>query len=185
MIILREKKKSLFEMVQAAGKLEYDTLLNQMQRNLNLAETLTTPIGELPRYRFLFDDTPGLPSMRFASLLLIIQETMKRRDFESYFVKTPKGLYVGFVALYIVSEGGRSVVNDVKTFSFGLEDSADENQMYRDLPSFLDKCLAKYGKVSWTAMEGNKANRAYEIYTRRKKGTISKNGKYIRYVCGK
>lgn len=45
--------------------------------------------------------------------------------------------------------------------------------------------MAKYKKVSWTAFDGNKANRAYEIYTKRRKGTISKNGKYIRYACEK
>jgi hypothetical protein len=75
------------------------------------------------------------------------------------------------------------VVDGIKTFSFGLENSEDENQMYKDLPSFLDRCLVKYGKVSWTAIEGDKANRAYEIYTKRKKGTITKDGKHIRYVC--
>jgi hypothetical protein len=55
--------------------------------------------------------------------------------------------------------------------------------MFKDLPAFLDKCLAKYGKVSWTALVGNKANRAYEIYIKRHKGIISKEGKYIRYSC--
>jgi hypothetical protein len=55
--------------------------------------------------------------------------------------------------------------------------------MYKDLPAFLDKCLSKYGKVSWTAIEGNRANRAYEIYTKRHRGTISKDGKYVRYIC--
>jgi hypothetical protein len=76
------------------------------------------------------------------------------------------------------------VVEDVTTFSLSLDNSDDENQMYKDLPAFLDKCLAKYKKGSWTAIEGNKANRAYAIYTKRRKGTISKDGKYIRYVCG-
>jgi hypothetical protein len=110
---------------------------------------------------------------------------MKRstRGLESYFVKTPMGLYVGFIAISVITEDSRLVVNDVKTFSFGLANGSDENQMYRDLPSFLDRCLAKYGKVSWTAFEGNKANRSYEIYTKRKKGLITKDGKHIRYVC--
>jgi hypothetical protein len=131
----------------------------------------------------LFDYTPGPIQVGQVSLLSIIEFTMKQSQFESYLVKTPKGLYTGFVAIHIVSEDDKFVVDDVKIFSFGLENSDDENQMYKDLPSFLDKCLAKYNKVSWTAIEGNKANRAYAIYTRRQKGIISKNGKYIRYVC--
>ena len=185
MIILREKKEPLFEVVQAAGKREYNTLLAQMKKNPDLARTLDTPIGKMPKYRFLFDYAPGPVQIGRASLLNIIEITMENRDFESYFIKTPKGLYVGFVAIHIEMEYGKPVVDDVKTFSFSLEDSDDENQMYKDLRGFLDRCLAKYGKVSWTAIEGNKANRAYSIYTKRKKGAITKTGKNIRYVCVK
>jgi hypothetical protein len=125
------------------------------------------------------------PIFKNATLLEIIVGTMKRssKGFESYFIKTSRGLMVGFLALHIVIEDEKPVVDDVKTFSFGLADSDDENQMFKDLPAFLDKCLAKYGKVSWTALVGNKANRAYEIYTKRRNGVISKEGKYIRYLC--
>jgi hypothetical protein len=185
MIIFLEDRQPLFEVIQAAGKQEYNTLLNQVKQNPNLAQMLTEPIGTLPKYRFLFDDTPGLPSIRFASLLLIIAETIKLPEFDSYFVKNTKGQYVGFIAVNIINDNGNIVVDDIKTFSFGLENDADENQMYKDLPAFLNKCLDKYKKVSWTAIEGNKANRAYEIYTKRHKGTITKNGKYIRYTCTK
>jgi hypothetical protein len=170
MIILVEKKP-LFEVVQAAGKQEYNVLVAQVKWNPRLAQMLTVPIDTIPKYRFLLDDSSPIYSrIKSASLLQIIEFSMKIPSMESFFIKTPKGLYVGFIAINIVLEDGKSVVDDVKTFSFGLDDSADENQMYKDLPAFLDKCLAKYGKVSWTAMEGNKANRAYEIYTKRKKG---------------
>ncbi|MDR1147604.1 MAG: hypothetical protein LBK66_03120 [Spirochaetaceae bacterium] len=179
MIILRESKEPLFEVVQLAGNTEYRILLNQMGSSPVLAQTLNAPIGTIPKYRYLIDSL----WLSRASLLQIIKGTMERPGFESYFVKSPKGLYVGFIAILIANEDGKSVVNDVKTFSFGLDNSDDENQMYKDLPAFLDKCLAKYKKVSWTALEGNKANRAYEIYTKRRKGTISKDGKYIRYTC--
>jgi hypothetical protein len=185
MIILVEKKP-LFEVVQAAGKREYAALLKQMEENPDLAQTLTTPMSRLPKYRFLMDDSFFRnPITKYVNLLNIIDETLRRPQLESFFIKTQKGLYIGFIAIAICSEGGKAAVEDVKTFSFGLDDSADENQMYKDLPLFLDKCLAKYGKVSWEALEGNKANRAYEIYTKRRKGTISKDGKHIRYVCQK
>jgi hypothetical protein len=188
MIILREKKQPLFEMVQAAGNREYIILIGQMEQNPGLAQTLNTPIVKLEKYKYLFDAEmlellKDSPIFKNATLLDIIVLTMKRPQFESYFVKTPKGLYVGFIAISIAPEDGKPVVEDVKTFSFGLENSDDENQMYRDLPGFLDRCLAKYNKVAWTAMDGNKANRSYEIYTKRKKGTITKDGKHIRYVC--
>ena len=178
MIIFVEKKPPLFEVVQLAGEREYNILLRQMGRNPALAQTLTAPVGSIPKYRYLIDSL----WLSRASLLQIIEGTMKRPGFESYFVKSSKGLYVGFIAIFIADEDGEPVVEEVKTFSFSLDNSDDDNQMYKDLPAFLDKCLAKYKKVSWTALAGNKANRAYEIYTKRRKGIISKDGKYIRYV---
>jgi hypothetical protein len=186
MLIFVEDKQPLFEVVQAAGKREYNALVAQVKWNPRLAQMLTAPIDTIPKYRFLLDDSSPIYSrIKSASLLQIIEFSMKIPSMESFFIKTPKGLYVGFIAINIVLEDGKPVVDDVKTFSFGLDDSADENQMYKDLPAFLDKCLAKYGKVSWEALEGNKANRAYEIYTKRRKGTISKDGKRIRYTCVK
>jgi hypothetical protein len=184
MIIFVEDKQPLFEVVELVGKREYAALLKQMEDNPDLAQTLVTPMSKLPKYRFLMDDSFFRnPISKYVNLLNIIGETMKRPQFESFFIKTPKGLYVGFIAIAIGFEEGKRVVEDVKTFSFGLGNEDDENQMYKDLPAFLDNCLKKYGKISWEAIEGNKANRAYAIYTKRRKGTISKEGKYIRYVC--
>jgi hypothetical protein len=179
MRILVESNVPLFEVVQTAGKTEYAILLNQMEENPSLAKTLTSQLNKMPMYRFLTDD----PILRYATLLEIIEGTMKRPQFETFFIKTTKGLYVGFIAIAVGSEDSKTIVEDVKTFSFGFGNEADENQIYKDLPSFLDKCLAKYEKVSWEAIEGNKANRAYEIYTKRHNGTIAKDGKYIRYTC--
>jgi hypothetical protein len=188
MIIFVEDRQPLFEVVEAVGRREYNILLGQMKQNPDLYKILTTPIVKLDKYKRLADVEVWKddPIFKNATLLEIIVGTMKRsaRGLESYFVKTPKGLYVGFIAISIIPEDGRQVVDGIKTFSFSLDNSADENQMYKDLPAFLDKCLAKYKKVSWTAIEGNKANRAYAICAKRRKGTISKDGKYIRYVCG-
>jgi hypothetical protein len=181
MRILIESDTPLFEVVQAAGKREYAVLLKQMEENPELAQTLTSQMNKMPAYRFLTDD----PILKYATLLEIIEGTMKRPQFETFFIETKKGLYIGFIAITLGSENGKTAVEDVKTFSFGLGNKADENQMYKDIPFFLDKCLAKYGKVSWEAIEGNKANRAYEIYTKRHTGTITKDGKYIRYTCVK
>jgi hypothetical protein len=140
-----ESSMPLFEVVRTAGKSEYDVLLKQMEGNPDLAQTLTTSLNKMPTYRFLTDD----PILKYATLLEIIKGTMKRPQFESFFIETKKGPYIGFIAPAVGSEDGRPVVEDVKTFSFGLGNEADENQIYKDIPSFLDKCLAKYGKVSW------------------------------------
>jgi hypothetical protein len=184
MIVFVEDKQPLFEVVQLAGNREYNALVAQVRQNPKLSQMLTVPVHTIPKYRFLLDDSSPIYSrIKSASLLQIIEFSMKIPSMESYLIKTPKGLYVGFVAINLVLEDSRIIVDDVKTFSFGLDDSDNENQMYKDLPAFLDKCLAKYGKVSWTALERNKANRAYAIYTKRHKGVISKDGEYIRYVC--
>jgi hypothetical protein len=52
MIIFIEDKQPLFEVVQLAGTREYNILLEQMKQNPILAQTLNTPIGKLPKYRF-------------------------------------------------------------------------------------------------------------------------------------
>jgi hypothetical protein len=165
MIIFVEDKQPLFEVVQLVGKREYNSLVVQVRRNPKLAQMLTAPVHSIPKYRFLLDDSSPIYSrIKSDSLLQIIEFSMKIPSMESYFIKTPKVLYVGFVAINIVLEDGKPVVDDVKIFSFGLDNSDDENQMYKDLPAFLNTCLAKYGKVSWTALEGNKSNRDYAIY---------------------
>jgi hypothetical protein len=177
MIILKPKR--LFEVVQAAGKREYNLLLFQMKKNPALEKTLTTPIEYQPKYQNLTDDD----ILKRATPLQIIMGTMSRSDLESYFIKNSRGFYVGFFAIILTKEEGKTVVNGIKVFSFGLEPKNDENQIFKDLPKFLDQCLAKYHKVSWTALEGNKANRAYAIYTKRHKGSIVKLGNKVRYIC--
>lgn len=181
MFVFIEDKQPLLEAVQTAGKREYDALLSQIKENPSLARTLNTPISTMPKYHYLTDH----PIIKTASLLQIIEGSMQWPTLKSYFIKSSKGLYVGFIAINISQEGEEKSVNDVKVFSFGLENDADENQIYKDIPSFLDKCLAEYKKISWTAIEGNKANRAYEVYTKRHNGTITKDGKYLRYTCAK
>jgi hypothetical protein len=102
-------------------------------------------------------------------------------DMKSFFIKNSSGLFVGFVAVLVDQEGGRDVISDIKMFSFGLDDKDDENQMYKDMPKFLDDLVKKYKKVSWGALDGNKANRVYAIVTKKYKGIIEKSGNHIQY----
>jgi hypothetical protein len=45
MIIYRENKQPIYEVVQVAGNQEYHTLLSQMQQNPILDQTLNTPMN--------------------------------------------------------------------------------------------------------------------------------------------
>jgi hypothetical protein len=123
------------------------------------------------------------PILRHATLLQVIEGTTKDPTLLSYFLKNSQGLYVGFIAANEEIVNGKKTIDDIKMFSFGLESKADENLFYKDVPPFLDKLLMNYPIVSWEALEGNKANIAYRIYTKRHHGTIEKDGKRIRYTC--
>jgi hypothetical protein len=179
MIVFKEKDR-FTEILQSAGKAEYRILLQQIAQDPKFRDTLAVKkIGEQPEYKFLTDD----PILQRATLLQVIEGTIKDSNIECYFVKNSKGKYAGFVGIVFEIENGDKIVRDVKIFTFGLLAEEDENQFYKDIPSLLDRCLDKYKKVSWIALEGNKANTAYSIYTRRHNGTIEKYGNRIRYTC--
>jgi hypothetical protein len=166
------------EAIQPAAQKEYKELLNQMEQNPDLVLTLNTRVKDNPKYKFLTDDW----MLGNATLLMIIDGSLKTPAMKSFFVKNSKNAFIGFIAINLVSEDNSIVVNNIKIFSFGLNGETDENQMFKDLPSFLNGLIQKYKKVSWIAIEGNKANRAYAIITKRYGGTIKKLGTHIRYT---
>jgi hypothetical protein len=179
MIVFKEKERFI-EILQSAGRTEYRVLLRQIAQDSKLHDTLAVKkIGEQPEYKFLTDD----PILQRATLLQVIEGTIKDSSIECYFVKNSIGKYAGFVGIVFETENGDKIVKDVKIFTFGLPAKEDENQFYKDIPSLLDRCLDKYKKVSWVALGGNKANIAYSIYTRRHNGNIEKIGNRIRYTC--
>jgi hypothetical protein len=179
MIIFKEKDR-FTEILQFAGKAEYRILLRQIAQDSKLRDTLTVKkIGEQSEYKFLTDD----PILQRATLLQVIEGSIKDSNVECYFVKNSAGKYAGFVGVVFEIENGDKIAKDIKIFTFGLPVEEDENQFYKDIPSLLGRCLDKYKKVSWVALEGNKANTAYSIYTRRHSGTIEKYGNRIRYTC--
>jgi hypothetical protein len=179
MLIFKEKDYFI-EILQSAGKAEYRILLWQIAQDAKLHDTLAVKkIGEQPEYKFLTDD----PILQRATLLQVIEGTIKDSSIECYFVKNSTGKYAGFVGIVFGIENGGKIVKDVKVFTWGLSAKEDENQIYKDIPSLLDRCLDKYKKVSWAALKGNRANTAYSIYTRRHNGNIEKLGNRIRYTC--
>jgi hypothetical protein len=172
-------KARLVEALQLAGKAELKLLYKQMTAKPELKATLNTMISSSPKYKYLTDDS----ILKHATLLQVIEGTIKVPALLSYFLKNSLGMYVGFIAANPEIENGEKTINDIKMFSFGLESDADENLFYKDVPPLLDKLLKDYSKVSWGAIEGNKANIAYKIYTKRHHGVIEKNGDHIRYTC--
>ena len=182
MVIIKEATQSLVEILQPAGSSQLQTLKKQMTGNDELTHTLTTPINYLPQYKYLVEDGSWVQNY---SLIEIMDYTIRKNSFESYFMKTSKGIYVGFIALWLVSEKENTFVKDIKFFSFGLSPKEDENMICKDVPALLDKCLKKYSKVMWTALKANKANIAYEIYRRRHKGKKEDLGNAWRYTCCK
>ena len=179
MIILEEAKQYLVEVLLPAKNEHLKILRKQMDSNKELKYTLTTPIRNLPKYKYLLDGT----FLQARSLFEIIEYSLKFSDIESYFMKTSKGILVGFIAVSIEKENNKKIVNDIKLFSFGLSSKEDEDIIRKDVPDLMDVCLKKYSKVMWTAHRENKAIIAYDIFCKRKKGTWEDAGKYRRYTC--
>jgi hypothetical protein len=140
---------------------------------------LTTPIAELPKYKYLTDSA----WLGRATLFAIIDYSTRASSIESYFMKNSKGLYAGFIAAILDTEEGKKLVKDVKMFSFGLSPKEDENMIRRDAPQLLDQCLKRFPKVRWEAMKDNKANIAYEIYRKKHNGIRNDLGTKWEYIC--
>jgi hypothetical protein len=178
-MVLFKAKKHFVEALQSAGNAELEFLYKQMDLNPELKATLNTRISSSPKYQYLTDD----PIFKNARLIQVIEGTIKEPSLLSYFLKNSQGLYVGFIAADMAIENGEKTIDDIKMFSFGLEAETDENLFYKDVPPLLDTLLKDYSKISWRAIEGNKANVAYSIYTKRHHGVIEKAGKIIQYTC--
>jgi hypothetical protein len=178
MIIFRESVK-LEEILQSARDIQFQILKDQMASNDDLKKILTTKIEKLPKYKYLTDS----PLFGRATLLAIIDYSIRDSSIESYFIKNSKGIYVGFIAVVLDIENGDTFVNDVKMFSFGLSPKEDEDMIRRDAPQLLDQCLKRFPKVRWVAIKDNKANIAYEIYRRKHNGIRNDLGNKWEYIC--
>jgi hypothetical protein len=178
MIIFRESVK-LEEILQSAGKAQLDILQNQMANIPELKQTLTTPMGSMSKYKYLTDNT----FIKGASLLLAIEFIIQQSHIRSFFIKNTKGLYVGFIGVVEGLENGKSIVEDIKMFSFGLPANEDENMMRKDAPHLLDQCLKKYSKVRWESLKDNRANISYEIYRKKHNGVRNDLGNKWEYIC--
>jgi hypothetical protein len=178
MIIFRESVK-LEEILQSAGKYQLDILQNQMANDEELKKTLTTPIGKLPQYQFLTDNSWDKTFSLLSAIKVVIQDPRK----ESYFIKTSTGLYIGFITINIDQENEMSIVNGIKLFSFGISPKEDENLIRIDIPKLLDRCLKRFSKVRWEALKANKANIAYGIYRKRHNGIRNDIGDSWEYIC--
>jgi hypothetical protein len=177
MIILVESMR-LEEILQSAGNYQLNRLKDQMESNPELKQTLTTPLKKLPKYKYL----TNIPIIRNAALFDIIEESIKKPSIKPYFIKSSKGLYAGFIAVILETEDGKTIVDDVKMFSFGLSAKEDEDMIRKDAPLLLNQCLKRYPKVRWDAMKDNPANAAYEIYRKKHNGIRNDLGDKWEYV---
>ena len=180
MIIIREKKR-LAEVLQSVTRSEIKALELQATEDRELHYILNTAARHQPKYKYLADFEGLL--LQNVTLMGIIDFTFsKRQQYESYFIKTSNGKFVGFIAL-TYNEHNKKVIDDVKVFAFGVSPKEDENMIRKDVPDLLDSCLCRFDKVEWTAHKDNKATIAYDIYCKRKGGSWVDDGKLRRYTC--
>jgi hypothetical protein len=157
-----------------------DLLKSEMGKDKELETFLTTPAKNLPNnYKYLVQDVNkeieeySLYDLIYASVL------GKYTGFTEKWLKpmfsTINGKPVGFVAY---EENGDSVT-EIKMFSFNPKQGT---VLMRDLIILLNDLVSKYKQVSWTAFEGNPANRFYQKAMEKYDGTINKDGNKIRYT---
>jgi hypothetical protein len=170
-------KHHIIESVQIASNSQLKLLKDQMERNSQLAHTLTVPLGQLiqeqPKYRFLaLEAHPQLINKNATLYKLICHFFSNRKEnMGNLFIKTSTGLFAGFVVLWFnIDENFEGVVDDILLFSFGLSPKEDEDMIRKDMPRIIERALKNCTRVRWTAHKENKANIAYEIYIKRHGG---------------
>jgi hypothetical protein len=153
-------------------------LNNRMKDDKDLELFLTTKAKDLPtKYHYLVQDIEEYKEYSLYDLMFWTLQG-KLSGFTTGTVIPMFSMLgtnpVGFVA-YIVKN---NEVIEIKMFSFNPNGAT---VLMRDLIILLDRLVKQYNNVSWTAFEGNPANRFYQKAMEKYNGTINKDGNKITY----
>jgi hypothetical protein len=154
-----------------ANTVEIELFKDQAKQDKELFTIINTPIGKLPKYRYL-----GLEGIsKGLSLLNVINYTSTMSDVKSYFLKKDD-TFVAFLA-YAEDEMDPSIVVDVKLFDFDKGQSFSD-VIFRDTLNLMSILFKDHKEVRWSASAGNKAIKVYDSYLNHKKNegyVVSRN----------
>jgi len=160
-------KEQINEKLELATNQQFDLLQKQIDTDQETRRMLTTPMGEIPQYYWLYSDITvyAAPYSLFSIFKYFIPKG--RGGTTLLFSKTSNEFFVGFV-LYI-NKG--SVIEYVKTASF-FDDRKKENpQLVYDLiVNFIKNELSRRERIEWVTDKNNKyANSQYVKLLRKNK----------------
>jgi hypothetical protein len=145
MIILKEKK--LEEKLVSATDYEFELLCAQIEQNPRLKKQLTTPMGKIDQYRFIYG---GVPNAEYYSLLQAIKFLRLEGLGKLYFSKVGD-TFTGFVTWV---EKGKNIVG-LKIASFYDDTRYSNKTIVDDLHLFIQKEMPTHDKIEWEVEDGN------------------------------
>jgi hypothetical protein len=152
MIIITEKKFE--EKLVRATDAEFDLLQDQMLENPKLNKQLSTPLEDLPQYKYLYNqDYVGALSL--FDVLDIIGRREKKATL--YFSKAGSA-FTGFVAY---TDNGK-IINNLKIASFYDDQVKANRQMADDLKMFIGDKMKNHELITWEAEKENSVNKLYQ-----------------------
>lgn len=166
MINIKNKEK-INGKLEPATIQQFDLLQKQIETDPETRRMLTSPMGEIPQYYWLYSDVTTYAAYYSLFGILRFFIPKDRGGTKLLFSKTCKEFFVGFV-LYI--DNG-NVIEYVKTASF-FDDRKKENpQLVYDLMvNFIESELSRKERIEWVANKNNKqANNQYVKLLRKNK----------------
>jgi len=151
MIIIREKKDFLYEKLESADRRQFDLLQRQIDNDPETKRMLTSPMGAIPQYYWLYSDI-STRNLKGFSLLSALKFLSLNGNATVLFSKTTGGFFTGFIRY---DDDGREI-NIIKTASFFDDRRKPNPALAFDLiKNFLEKEIRFKTKKSWVADKKN------------------------------
>jgi hypothetical protein len=150
MIILIDKK--LDEKLVRATDGEFELLQAQMAENSKLDKQLSTPLENLPQYKYLYNqDYVGA----YALFDLLDFIARKERSKAILYFSKAGSIFTGFL---VYTDNGK-IINNLKMASFYDDQAKANRQMANDLKMFIGDKMKAHELITWEAEKENPVNK--------------------------
>jgi hypothetical protein len=150
MIILKES--TVQEKLISATKSEFEQLKKQIEHNPMLRKQLTTNLGKLPQYQYLYE----MDWVDDITLLNMLEFIDRENLFTLKFVKSGNN-FTGFLAY---KDEGRKI-SKIKIASFYDDQIKANKTIVEDLLQFIEAGMLNHDIIEWSASKANPANALY------------------------
>jgi hypothetical protein len=171
MVILTEKKQPLQEKFETATKQQFALLQKQIDADPELRRMLTTPMKEIPQYKWLYTYEDAYGFIRDLPLLSILKIFFQEYKKYPLLFSKAGSKFTGFV---LYKTEGRSIVA-MKSASFYDDTKKANPALAFDLINFVEKSPPYCDKIEWIADVNNKrAIQQYDASLKKKKFVYTK-----------